>query len=140
MTAAIANREGALDPVHGHVEDQRLVPVAAGVHIFAHTMVSTNAAGFAAPADDVAGQAGRAVWFALAEADNTAGIDGDVSVMVMTLGVARLETGALTQAAVGQVAHVLDDQTLALSSTNSREIGRVLAYSATRTDVQIGHS
>lgn len=138
MSAAVANRLGAVDPVHGQVEDQRLVPVAASTHIYAHTMVSTNATGYAVPAADDAGQAGRAVWFALGEADNTAGVDGELQVLVMTLGVARLETGALTQAAVGQVAHVLDDSTLALSSANSREIGRVLAYSPTRTDVQIG--
>jgi hypothetical protein len=138
MTAAIEDRLGQVDAVHGRVENQHAVPVAASTTIFAHTLVSTNAAGFLIPAADDAGQAGKAVFFALAGADNSGGADGALDVMCMIRGVARMEKGALTQAAVGQVGHVLDDQTLALSSTNSREIGVIVAFTATRAEVQIG--
>lgn len=138
MTAAIVDRLGQVDAVFGDVLNQHVFPVAATATIFAHTLVSTNAAGFLIPAADDAGQSGKAVFFALGGADNSTGADAAQDVTCMIRGVARLEKGALTQAAVGQTAHVLDDQTLALASTNSREIGVVVAFTATRAEVQIG--
>lgn len=138
MTAAIEDRLGQVDAVFGRVENQHTFPVAATTVIFAHTLVSTDAAGFLIPADDDAGQAGKAVFFALAGVDNGTGGAGAQKVMCMIRGVARMEAGALTQVSVGQVGHVLDDQTLALSSVNSREIGVVVAFAGTRAEVQIG--
>lgn len=138
MTAAIADREGVVDPVHGLIEDQHTFKVAAGAVIFQFTMVSTNSAGWLEPAADIADQAGRAVLVALESADNTTGANGEVEIMCMIRGTARMETGALTQAAVTTVAHVLDDSTLATSSGFTRPIGVVTAWTATRTEVQIG--
>lgn len=138
MTAAVADREGPVDAVLGLITDQRTFKVAAGVQIFQYTTVSPNAAGWLEPAADDAGQTGNAVFLALQGVDNTTGADGEVKIFCMVRGTARMETGALTQAAVGTVAHVLDDSTLATSSVNTRPIGVVTAWTSTRTEVQIG--
>lgn len=138
MAAATQDRQGVVDPVHGHVINCEDQPVAAATTIYAYTMVSFDAAGYAVPAADVAAQAGKLVVFALAGVDNSAGANGEQSVRCMIRGVARMETGALTAASRGTTAHVLDDQTLATSSVNSREIGRVIEWTTTRTGVQIG--
>jgi hypothetical protein len=138
MAAATQDRQGQVDPVHGSVLNQHDFPVAGATTIFSYTLVSLNATGYAEPAADVAGQAARAVYYSLEQADNSTGADGEKRVRLMVLGTARPDTGALTQADVGNVAHVLDDSTAAASSTNTRPIGTILEWTPTRITVQIG--
>lgn len=138
MAATNESRGGALDPVHGKIVNQHDFLVLGGVKIPDNTLFSTDATGYAVQAADVAGQNGRAVLYALEEADNTNGADGAISVRAMIRGTARLEKGALVQADVGFVAHVFDNQTLATSSTQNRPIGIILAVGGNRATVQIG--
>jgi hypothetical protein len=138
MAAATAPRKGDVEGVVGNIVNTQDFKVAAGAEIFCFTLVSCDAAGFLVPAADVAAQASKAVFYALDGVDNTAGANGDVSARCMIDGVAHLEPGAIVQADVGKVAHVLDDQTIALTSTNDRPIGFILGLAGTRALVQIG--
>lgn len=138
MAAATKDRNGATESVHGVVVQQHDFPVAASTTIYAYTLVSFDAAGYCVPAADAAAQADKAVYLALEQADNQAGANGAKSVRCMILGTANMDTGALTQASLGTTAHVLDDSTLATTSVNTRPIGRVVKWTASRTLVQIG--
>lgn len=139
MAAATADREG--HDVHGKILDEATIPVAAAAVIFAFTMVSTNASGYLVAAADVVGQVGRAIWVSLQGVDNSGGVDGEVSVRVMVRGNAVMETNGLTRAqTMGLVVDATNDQDLILGGTsvNTRPVGRVTAWSSTRTQVQIG--
>ncbi len=93
------------------------VPLAAGVKIYAGGIVVAGADGYARPGRADGGDAylGRAE----ARVDNTGGADGAVSVMVRR-GRAHLwnnhGSDAVTQASVGRLCYVADDETVAASS------------------------
>jgi hypothetical protein len=88
------------------------MPVAAARRIFAGALVCADADGYAVPAQDAAGLLFAGV--ATAQADNTAGADGDVSVVVRRRGRYRLASAsALDQSALGARLYAVDDQTVA---------------------------
>ncbi len=87
------------------------IPVAAGACIYAGALVCADADGYAVPAADAAGLIFQGV--ATAQADNTAGADGDLSVVVRRRGRYRYAyQGALSQAALGGRVYAVDDQTV----------------------------
>jgi hypothetical protein len=98
------------------------VPVAAGAHIYAGALVVANAAGFAAPGSTAVGLAylGRAD----VAIDNTAGAAGAQTVTVRrgeAFKFANSSVDPVTQASVGRLAYIVDDQTVAATSaTNTR--------------------
>lgn len=102
------------------------IPVKSGVHIYENGLVCTNANGLAIPATDAAGNTYHGV--ARKEANNTNGSDSSITV---TLWIGRQEyvtaTGA-DQTWVGKKALIVDDNTIALTSTNSIEMGTIVAY------------
>lgn len=105
------------------------VLVAASAMIFAGSIVCVNADGFAVEGDTdpdliYMGRAEHAV-------DNTGGADGNVSLLVRTDGAFQFENSAtdpVTQASIGMLCWVVDNQTVAATSgTGTRSAcGRVV--------------
>lgn len=83
-------------------------PVLAATKIFKGTLVVIDAAGFAKPAVNAANN--KVVGVADAQADNSAGASAAINVIVRE-GVYRFAATAITQAMVGKIMHVVDDQT-----------------------------
>lgn len=91
-----------------------VVAVAAGAEIFQGALVVANATGYGAPGSTATGLTylGRADE----HVDNTAGADGDVSVEVRRAAAFRFansDTDPVTQASLGKVAYIVDDETVA---------------------------
>lgn len=105
-------------------------PVAAATHIFAGGIVVQSAAGFAEPAsvaDDIV-----ALGVAQAEVDNSAGANGDLTVTVER-GVFQFANSAstdeITQADIGAVCYLVDDETVAKTSdTNARSAAGIVDH------------
>ncbi len=105
------------------------VLVAASAMIFAGSIVCVNADGYAVEGDTdpdliYMGRAEHAV-------DNTGGADGNVSLLVRTDGAFQFENSAtdpVTQASIGMLCWVVDNQTVAATSgTGTRSAcGRVV--------------
>lgn len=83
-------------------------PVMTNVRIFKGTLVAINASGFAVPATNAANQ--RVVGVADSGANNNPGASGALQVVVRE-GLYRLAASSITQAMVGQMMYVVDDQT-----------------------------
>lgn len=98
------------------------VPVAATKKIFAGSLVAANATGYATPG----AVAATLTYLGRAEetVDNTAGADGAVSVLVRrgkAFKFANSTADAVTQASLGKVCYIEDDQTVsATSDTGAR--------------------
>ncbi|MFW6189042.1 MAG: hypothetical protein ACOC7T_01295 [Planctomycetota bacterium] len=107
MTALTADRNTEYS-----LGDLLSVPVAAGQTVYGGSIVCLNAAGYAVPGADTDGL--LVVGVATARADNSAGSDGDASVVVRRRGRFRFESAsALDQSALGARVYVADDQTVA---------------------------
>lgn len=125
------------DNFKGRILAQHRIPVAAATTIYLGAMVSADASGYALGAADTAAQASKAIGIALEYSDNSAGANGDETVMVMFAGEAEFPIGSLVQADLLKTVHASDDQTLALTSTNSREVGKLIGLSSTRAFVSL---
>jgi len=111
--------------------------VKAATKIFAGAMVAIDATGFAVPADDADGL--RVVGAAYQQADNSLGADGAIMVLVEAPIIALFNAVSITQAMVGQVMYVVDDNTFddALG-TNAIKAGRLVEFvSATSGWIEI---
>lgn len=84
-------------------------PVAASTLIYGGAMVALNSGGFAVPAADAASL--KVVGKAQSRADNAAGANGDIKVLVEAPIRALFAATSITQAMVGQRMYVVDDQT-----------------------------
>ncbi len=100
---------------------QKSIPVAEGVKIFAGSQVCTNAAGYAVPGANVAGY--KFAGIAQEYIDNSAGLDGELSIVVEQPVIVSLGAANITQADIGKPVFISDDQTVALSTTNSIACG-----------------
>ncbi len=98
--------------------------VAAGQTIYKGAMVCVNAGGFAVPAADDAGL--TFVGFAYEGADNSAGGDGDAAVRVWKDGSFLAAKAGAAQGDVGKAVYVVDDNTVATTTTNSILAGTVV--------------
>ena len=105
--------------------DLLAIPVAAGTRIFAGSLVCSNGAGYAVPADDAASYVFEGV--ATAQADNADGTDGDVTVVVRRRGRFKFDSyEALDQGAQSAQVYAVDDHTVAAdaaSTTNDIPVG-----------------
>jgi hypothetical protein len=124
----IAATKGIDTPEHPGV----LVPLkmAAGAKIFAGTIVAINAGGFAVAGSDTAGLVG--IGRAEETVDNTTGANGDLSINVRR-GVFRWANSTdnpLTQAALGTIVFVEDDNTVAVSTDHAVKAGTVIRIDA----------
>lgn len=109
------------------------VPVAAAKRIYAGALVVATAAGFAAPGST----ATTLTYLGRAEesVDNSAGADGDKVVLVRrkkAFQFANLAADPVTQASMGKVAYIVDDQTVAATNGgNTRSAaGKVVGVDA----------
>lgn len=111
-------------------------PVAASTHIFLMGVVCFNASGYAVPAADTANF--KVAGLALQEANNSAGANGAMRVRLQkNVRVPMKITGA-TQADVGKTAYLVDDETVALTTTNSVVAGKIDEFiSSTEVMVEI---
>ena len=97
------------------------LPVDDGDVIYAGAIVCLNADGYAVPGSDTAGL--KMAGIAREKADNSAGADGAVSVILRRQGIFKMTfSAAITQAAVGADACIVDDQTVALAATTTNDI------------------
>jgi len=105
-------------------------PVKGATKLFAGSLVAVDATGFALPAADAAGL--KVVGVASVQVDNTTGADGARSVTVEAPILARFAAVSITQAMVGRVMYVVDDQTFddALG-TNGIKAGRLVEFLST---------
>ena len=109
--------------------NEKAYPVKDGAKIFAGSLVAIQADGHAVPASDAA--ATKVVGLAIATVDNTAGADGDLLVRVES-GLFLLPATSITQAMVGSVMYVVDDQTFDdVLGTNGVKAGRLLEFVST---------
>ena len=95
------------------------VPVAANVKIFIGALVAANATGFATPGATSPSLTylGRAEEYV----DNTGGADGAKTVVVRRLKAFKWENlaaDAVTQARIGKLCYIVDDQTVAATNGN----------------------
>lgn len=93
------------------------VPVAANTKVFAGSIVAANATGFGVPGSTSATLTyiGRAEQ----QVDNTGGADGAVSVPVrrgVAFKFANSGADPVTQAGLGKVCYIVDDQTVAATN------------------------
>lgn len=97
----------------------------------------TGAGGYAIPAADAAGNI--FVGMALRYVDNSAGADGAKTVRVRRMGVFEFNASSITQAMVGDLMYVVDDQTFDETSPgNSIPCGVLVKYvSATKGWIDI---
>lgn len=111
-------------------------PVAASTTIYKGSIVCVNTAGLAVPAADAAGYHVVGIAYAQAVCGATAGA---VSVIVESGIYARLAATAITQAMVGTMMFVVDDQTVDdATGTNGVRVGKLVEYiSATEGWVHI---
>jgi len=98
--------------------------VAAAATIYKGAMVALDDDGFAIPAADAAGA--LFVGYAYEKADNADGEDGDVSVRVWKDGSFLAAKASATQSDLGQAAYIVDDNTVALSTTHSVLAGTIV--------------
>ena len=114
-------------------------PVAAATKIYAGSMACVNAGGYAAPAADTSGY--RFAGVAMAQVDNSSGLDGAKVVRLRRVGVFEFDAAAITQAMVGNAMYAVDDQTFAdaAGATNDIKVGTLVKYvSATKGWIDIG--
>lgn len=105
------------------------IPVDDGDIIYAGALVCVNAAGYAVPGSDTAGLIFQGV--ARERADNSAGLDGAVSVTVRRRGLFKMPFAtAISQANVGDNVFIADDQTVdvAANLTNDIFVGIIAEY------------
>jgi len=90
------------------------IPVATGVIIYAGALLAVNAAGYAVPG--VTSAALTYVGRADESIDNAEGADGNATVMVrrnMAFMFNNLPADAVTQASLGALCYIVDDETVA---------------------------
>lgn len=118
---------------------QAAYPVAAGAKIYAGAMVCLNANGYAVPAADQAGL--RFVGVAREYVDNIGGANGAKLVLVWREGCFDFAASGMSAADVGKPVFVVDDQTVALATTNGVGCGIITEVeSATKVWVDIAEA
>ncbi len=104
-------------------------PVAA-VKVYAGSLVAINSSGFLIPAANAAGN--KVVGVCRATVDNAAGAAGDLKAQVEAPVLARFPATSITQAMVGQVMYVVDDQTFDdVLGTAGIKAGRLVEFIST---------
>lgn len=111
-------------------------PMKAGAKVFAGGFAAVDATGFLVDAADTAGL--LSVGLVLGEGgpssptagayDNTSGSNGSILVPIACDCIAHVSASSLTQAKVGTVVMIADDQTVAPTSTNSVKAGVLVEF------------
>jgi len=106
-------------------------PVEAGEKIYKGALVTIDDDGYLMPGQDVANH--RCVGVADENVDNTGGADGAKSCRVMSGRAFRFAATSITQAMLGDVMYIVDDQTFddAAGVTNEVPCGRLIEFIST---------
>jgi hypothetical protein len=106
-------------------------PVKASTKIYAGAMVAIDTTGYAVPAADAAGQ--KVMGVARNTADNSASaVNGAITVLVDSWKTFTFNATSITQAMVGNVMYVVDDNTFDDAiGTNSIKAGRLIEFIST---------
>ncbi|MDA2916454.1 hypothetical protein MYX64_06395 [Nitrospinae bacterium AH_259_B05_G02_I21] len=103
------------------------IPVKGTTKIYKGAMVAVDANGFLVPASDTA--ALRSGLVAYEKVDNSAGADGDLKCRVYRRGIFKFAASSITQAMVGDMMYVVDDQTFdEATGTNAIMAGRLVDF------------
>ncbi len=102
--------------------------VAGGATVYKGAMVGLDADGFAVPAADAAGM--LFVGYAYEKADNADGADGDLSVRVWKDGSFLAAKSAAVRSDLGKAAYIVDDNTVALTTSHSILAGTIVEVPA----------
>lgn len=100
------------------------VPVIGSDIIYKGALVCDAGTGYASPC--IESENGTFLGVAAEKADNSTGSDGDIRVRVYKTGVYQYAKASAVQTDLGVVAYVRDDQTVALSTTNSITAGYIV--------------
>jgi hypothetical protein len=116
---------------------ERPYPVATGVKIYAGSMVCINASGYAAPGADTVNF--KFAGMALETVDNVLGSNGDKIVRVRRVGEFLFKALSISQADVGKMMYLVDDETFDESNPGQGILCGVLTeyVSATRGWIDI---
>lgn len=121
MSALSANRDSK------HKEGVLVrYPVKTGVTIYKGGLVCTDSTGYAKPGADASGNIPLGVAFE--SADNSAGADGALYVKVWKSGSFEFAKGSAAITDVGDLMYIVDDQTVAATTTNSIKAGYCIGY------------
>ena len=120
----------AADKKTEYTQGQELgFPVINADIIYAGALVSVNAAGYALPGSDTAGQIFQGV--AMDHQDNSSGAAGEKTVTLLRRGLFKMTLGtAISQANVGDNVFLVDDQTVDVTAqvTNKIFVGIIASY------------
>lgn len=109
------------------------------VKVFKGSLLANNTAGYAAKAADTSGF--TLAGIAHEQVDNSAGAAGDKTVRVYRTGIVELNfSGTATQADVGKVVYMVDDNTVGLAATTTNDVivGRIVSFvTATKVRVEL---
>lgn len=102
------------------------LPIATGQLIFQGALVSVNAAGFLIEAGDTANTVFKGIAVQ-GTGGVTTGANGELSTQIIEKGVVLLNYTGATQAQVGDLAYIVDDDTVAAAGTTAQDVlcGRV---------------
>ena len=113
------------------------IPVATATQIYAGSLVMANSGGFAVPGADTSGC--NFLGVAQENVNNPSG--GALTVRVRRVGVCRFPATSITQAMLGTIMELVDDQTFddSAGTTNHIKCGQLVKYvSATEGWIDIG--
>lgn len=132
MTALAADRN-----TQSKIGGIQVYPVDGGSVIYKGAIVAVNAAGYLIPASDLA--ASKVVGVADEKVDNGSGADGALNCRVVSGRAFKFAATSITQAMLGEMMYVVDDQTFDDTlGTNGIKVGRLVQYvSATEGWVHI---
>lgn len=94
------------------------------VKIYAGSLVCVNSSGYAIPAADAAGNV--LIGVALEQADNSSGSSGDINVRVRANGTFEFAATSISQAHVGDLMYVVDDQTIDETTPGNSVVAGIL--------------
>ena len=121
MAAATADRDA--ERSDGIIKSYK---VKGSTTIYKDTMVSISG-GYLVPASDTSGY--YLVGVAIEKGDNSSGSNGDVEVRVVKTGEFKFNTSGASQADVGKLVYVVDDQTVSTSDPgNSVKAGYIQEF------------
>lgn len=109
----------------------RAYPVEAGEVIYKGAIVALDADGFLIPATNTAGL--QVVGVAEEKADNTGGADGAIDVKVRSDRAFKFTATSITQAMLGDMMYVVDDNTVddVAGASNAIPVGRLVEFVST---------
>jgi len=126
MAAATADRN--TPRTDGQIQEY---PVAASTKIYKGTGVILNASGYAVPAADTVST--LPIGIAVEKVDNSSGANADLKVRVFKVGTFLVNKASAVAADLGKQTYWTDDNTVALSSTNSIKAGTITEITTSAT-------